>query len=232
VAFGARGPALGIGSPAAMIASAAAMITIATAAFAPGGRLAPASFQLGSVQRIARQSGAEPISPSPRKGVTNVDQSRRSVGLSRRPGSALAGRAVVIASVVSAPGSAVPAVGATHRSPSRTPGRRVKHGSGAAPPSGGRRPGIGSPSGAAGGSPSGAGTGSPSGASGGSGSTQRGTPAAGQAGTAPGSSGTGSGSAPAGPTGPRSIQDCKNGGYVQYGFTNQGQCVSSVAPNH
>jgi HD-GYP domain-containing protein (c-di-GMP phosphodiesterase class II) len=234
VAFvGARRPALGIGSPAAMIASAAAMITIATAAFGPGGRLAPTSFQLGSVQRIARQPRAEPISPSRRNRVTNVDQSRRSVVLSpRRPGSALAGRAVVIASVVSAPGSAVPALGATHRSPSRTPGRRVKHGSGAAPGSTGRRPGIGSPSGAAGGSPSGAGTGSSSAASGGSGSTQRGTPAAGQAGTAPGSSGTGSGSAPAGPTGPRSIQDCKNGGYVHYGFTNQGQCVSSVAPNH
>ncbi|HXH84894.1 MAG TPA: hypothetical protein VNN07_18445, partial [Candidatus Tectomicrobia bacterium] len=29
---------------------------------------------------------------------------------------------------------------------------------------------------------------------------------------------------------PTSVDDCKDGGYLKYGFKNQGQCVSSVTP--
>jgi hypothetical protein len=43
---------------------------------------------------------------------------------------------------------------------------------------------------------------------------------------------TGNGRQPSGQTSerPTSAEDCKDGGYARYGFSNQGQCVSAVAP--
>jgi hypothetical protein len=95
--------------------------------------------------------------------------------------------------------------------------------------------GGGTSGGSAGGSGGGSGTtstGTSGGGQGGSGSGGSGSSGAGSGGSGSGGSGSGSGSGGSGPGVPHRIEDCKNGGWVKYGFSNQGACVSSVAPNH
>ncbi|MBV9809867.1 MAG: HD-GYP domain-containing protein [Solirubrobacterales bacterium] len=86
--------------------------------------------------------------------------------------------------------------------------------------------GAGSAGGSSGGSAGGSGAGSTSGAGGGS----AGGSSAGSAGGSSGSSGASGNSGGTGAGRPSTKDQCKNGGYVQYGFANQGQCVASVEP--
>lgn len=201
------------------------------------GRTAPAPS--GSVSRPGQRFGTSSgggSSGGPRAGRGGAGGSAPAGGLAANSGGRSAGGSPGSSGPGMAPGSAGGASGA----PRGGSGGGARGGpSGGTGGGRGSAPGAGSPSGSTGGRPGGspggsspgssASPGSTGGPSGGSNGASGGTSSGGSTGST-GSTGSSGNPGRSGPGRPSTKDQCKNDGYTQYGFANQGQCVASVEP--
>lgn len=218
----ARQPATPTASPSAMVAAAVASTAVFAAGFGATVSATPASDQLAR----APQPPAQIVAAAVRHPSGARRASRHSsAGTSHPRTPAPIGPAAATApSVVASPRSSPKSAG------SGKPGR-----SGVKPPGpSGHPPGAGKPAGGGGKPGGGSGGGTSPGSGGTTGGSAGGTPPSGSGGGGGGSrggSGGGSGGGGGGSGGPAVPPDkdaCKNGGYGQYGYANQGLCVAAA----